>query len=212
MKVGVLASGGGTNLQSLLDAQAAGALGPARIVVVGTNVAGCGALARAQQAGVPTFVLDHKAFAARADFDRALVGKLREAGVELLVLAGFMRLLTGELLRAFPQRVVNIHPGLLPAFPGVHAQKQAFDYGVKLAGCTVHFVDEGTDTGPVIAQTAVPVLDDDDDESLRLRILAEEHRLFPAVVRAIAEGRVTVTGRRVRVAGASAVAGRLGSL
>jgi phosphoribosylglycinamide formyltransferase-1 len=212
MNVGVLASGGGTNLQSLLDAAAHGELGPARIVVVGANVAGCGALGRAQSAGVPTFVLDHKTFATRADFDRALLGKLREAGVQLVVLAGFMRLLTADFLRAFPQRVVNIHPALLPAFPGVHAQKQAFDYGVKLAGCTVHFVDEGTDTGPVIAQAAVPVLDEDDDEQLRLRILAEEHRLFPAAVRAIAEGRVSVAGRRVRVAGAVAADGRLRTL
>jgi phosphoribosylglycinamide formyltransferase-1 len=212
VNIGVLASGGGTNLQSLLDAGGRGELGPGRIVVVGANVAGCGALARAELGGVPTFALDHKAFATRAAFDHALLERLRAAGVELVALAGFMRLLTGDFLRAFPQRVVNIHPALLPAFPGVHAQKQAFDYGVKLAGCTVHFVDEGTDTGPVIAQTAVPVLDGDDDESLRLRILAEEHRLFPAAVRALAEGRVTVTGRRVRVAGAPAVAGRLGSL
>jgi phosphoribosylglycinamide formyltransferase-1 len=212
VKIGVLASGGGTNLQSLLDAASRGELGPGRIVVVGANVAGCGALDRAQQAGVTTFALDHKTFATRAAFDHALLERLRAAGVELLVLAGFMRLLTGEFLRAFPQRVVNVHPALLPAFPGVHAQKQAFDYGVKLAGCTVHFVDEGTDTGPVIAQTAVPVLDDDDEESLRLRILAEEHRLFPAVVRAIAEGRVTVTGRRVRIAGVPPTAGRLSTL
>jgi phosphoribosylglycinamide formyltransferase-1 len=212
VNIGVLASGGGTNLQSLLDAGSRGELGPGRIVVVGANVAGCGALVRAEQAGVPTFALDHKAFATRAAFDQALLERLRAAGVELLVLAGFMRLLTGDFLRAFPRGVVNIHPSLLPAFPGVHAQKQAFDYGVKLAGCTVHFVDEGTDTGSVIAQTAVPVLDGDDEESLRLRILAEEHRLFPAVVRAIAEGRVTVTGRRVRIAGAPTTAGRLSTL
>jgi phosphoribosylglycinamide formyltransferase-1 len=212
MKVGVLASGGGTNLQSLLDAGARGELGPARIVVVGANVAGCGALERAEKAGVARFVLDHKTFGTRAEFDRALLGKLREAGVELVVLAGFMRLLTGDFLRAFPQRVVNIHPALLPSFAGVHAQKQAFDYGVKLAGCTVHFVDEGTDTGPVIGQTAVPVLPDDTEDSLRQRILAEEHRLFPAVIRALAEGRVQVDGRRVRVAGANPPAAPLRSL
>jgi phosphoribosylglycinamide formyltransferase-1 len=118
------------------------------------------------------------------------------------VLAGFMRVLTPAFLDAFPHRVVNIHPALLPSFPGVHGQKQALDYGVKLSGCTVHFVDAGTDTGPIIAQAAVPVLPDDDEDHLRDRILAEEHRLLPAVVRAVAAGRVTVEGRRVRVAGA----------
>jgi phosphoribosylglycinamide formyltransferase 1 len=204
MKIGVLASGGGTNLQALLDAAARGELGPGRIAVVGANVAGCGALTRAATAGVPTFVVDHKVHASRVEFDRAVIAELRAHGVELLVFAGFMRLVTTELLAAFPQRIVNIHPALLPAFPGMHAQAQAFRYGVKVAGCTVHFVDEGTDSGPIIAQAAVPVLDDDDDESLQQRILAEEHRLLPAVVRAIAEGRVRVEGRRVRITDAPA--------
>jgi phosphoribosylglycinamide formyltransferase-1 len=195
VKIAVLASGGGTNLQALIDTP----LAPARLAVVGVNVPGCGALERARAAGIPTFVLDHKGFASRAAFDTALVAALREHGAELVVMAGFMRLVTGVLLEAFPDRVINIHPALLPAFPGTHAQRQAFEYGVKVAGCTVHFVDGQTDAGPVIAQTAVPVLDDDDEERLRLRILAEEHRLLPAVVRAIAEGRVTREGRRVRV-------------
>lgn len=198
-RVGVLVSGGGTNLQALLDAQARGALGPARLVVVGTNVAGCGGLARARAAALDTFVVEHRAHATREAFDRALVAELRARQVGLVVLAGFMRILTAELLDAFPGRVVNIHPSLLPAFPGVHSQAQAFDYGVKVAGCTVHFVELGVDSGPIIAQAAVPVLEDDDAERLRLRILAEEHRLLPAVLRALAEGRVTVTGRRVRV-------------
>jgi phosphoribosylglycinamide formyltransferase-1 len=201
MKTGVLASGGGTNLQSLIDQWRKGALAPAELAVVGANVAGAQALERAAQAGIRTFVLSHKAFATREDFDRALAGELRGRGIELVVLAGFMRVLSPAFLDAFPNRVVNIHPALLPSFPGVHAQKQAFDYGVKVSGCTVHFVDAGTDTGPIIAQTAVPVLDGDDEESLRLRILAEEHRLLPAVVRAVAAGRVTIEGRRVRVAG-----------
>jgi phosphoribosylglycinamide formyltransferase-1 len=126
--------------------------------------------------------------------------------VDLIVLAGFMRLLTPELLATFPHRIINIHPALLPAFPGLHAQTQAWKTGVKLAGCTVHFVDEGTDSGPIIAQAAVPVLDDDDEEHLRLRILAEEHRLLPAVVRAIAEDRVVCEGRRVRITQAGAPA------
>jgi len=204
VKVGVLASGSGTNLQALIDAASRGGMGPARLVVVGANVPGCGALERAAKAGIPTFLRSHKDFATRADFDRALLDELRRHGVGLLALAGFMRILTPTLLDAFPHRVVNIHPALLPSFPGVHAQKQAFDYGVRFSGCTVHFVDGGTDTGPSIAQAVVPVLDGDDEEALRLRILAEEHRLYPAVIRAIAEGRVSVDGRRVHMQGTPA--------
>ena len=143
MKTGVLASGSGTNLQALIHAWKDGSLAPAELVVVGANIAGCLALERAQKAGIATFVLSHKTFAAREDFDRALAAELRDRGVELVVLAGFMRVLTGAFLDAFPQRVLNIHPALLPAFPGIHAQKQALDHGVKLAGCTVHFVDKG---------------------------------------------------------------------
>ena len=200
MKTAVLASGSGTNLQALIDAGKGGALAPAELVVVGVNIAGCGALDRAYKAGIETFVLSHKAYASREDFDRALAAELRGRGVELVVLAGFMRVLTGAFLDAFPLRVLNIHPALLPAFPGIHAQKQAFDYGVKLAGCTVHFVDKGTDTGPIIAQAVVPVLPGDDEDSLGKRILGEEHRLLPAVVRAVAAGHVSVEGRRVQVA------------
>ncbi|HEX4511527.1 MAG TPA: phosphoribosylglycinamide formyltransferase [Burkholderiaceae bacterium] len=198
-RVGVLASGGGTNLQALIDAHVGGALGPARLVVVGSNVAGCGALDRARTAGLDTFVIEHQGHPTREAFDRAVVAELRARQIELVVLAGFMRIVTAELLDAFPARIINIHPSLLPAFPGVHSQQQAFDYGVKVTGCTVHFVELGVDSGPIIAQAVVPVLPDDDAERLRLRILAEEHKLLPAVVRAIAEGRVTVDGRRVRV-------------
>ena len=212
LRLGVLASGSGTNLQALLDAGARGELGPASIAVVAVNVPGCGAIARAEAAGVPTIVLPHKDFTERAAFDAALAAKLRERGVEMVLLAGFMRLLGVDFLSAFPRGVINIHPALSPAFPGTHAQKQAFDYGVRIAGCTVHFVDAGVDTGPIIAQAAVPVLDDDDDEALRKRILAEEHRLYPAVVRALAEDRVVREGRRVRVLGAPPPAGALRSL
>lgn len=201
MKIGVLVSGAGSNLQALLDAGDRGDLGPGRIVVVGANVPGCGALARAERAGVPSFVLDHRGYPTRAPFDLALADRLRQAGVELVVLAGFMRLLTAEFVRGFSGRMINIHPALLPAFPGLHPQRQALDQGVRFSGCTVHFVDEGTDTGPIIAQTVVPILEDDDEARLSRRILAEEHHLLPAVVRALAEGRVTVEGRRVRVAG-----------
>jgi len=200
MNVGVLVSGSGTNLAALIAAQERGALAPARLAVVGANQPACQGLERAREAQIPTFLLDHRSFAGdRSAYDRALVAKLGEHRVELVVLAGFMRLLTPTFLQAFPGRIINIHPALLPAFPGVHAQKQAFEHGVKVTGCTVHFVDEGTDTGPIIAQAAVPVGPDDDLERLRLRILAEEHRLLPEAVVAIAEGRVQVEGRRVRV-------------
>jgi phosphoribosylglycinamide formyltransferase-1 len=213
MKTGVLASGSGSNLQSLIDNWQRGTLAPAELVVVGANVEGCLALDRAQKAGIETFVLSHKAFAVREDFDRAMVTELKKRGVELVVLAGFMRVLTPAFLDAFPKRVVNIHPALLPAFPGVHGQKQAFDYGVKVAGCTVHFVDAGTDTGPIIAQAVVPVLPDDTEETLQKRILTEEHKLLPAAVRTVAAGEVSVEGRRVRVeAPAAFVDARLRSL
>jgi phosphoribosylglycinamide formyltransferase-1 len=199
VNVGVLASGSGTNLQALIDRAAKAELGPARLTVVGVNVPDCAALARARAAALPTFVIDHRDYKTRVAFDQTLLAALRAHQVDLLVLAGFMRVLGDEVIAAFPQRVVNIHPTLLPAFPGVHAHRQTYDYGVKIAGCTVHFVDTGIDTGPVIAQAAVAVQDDDDEEALRARILAEEHRLLPAVVRAIAERRVIVEGRRVRV-------------
>jgi phosphoribosylglycinamide formyltransferase 1 len=199
MNVGVLVSGSGTNLQALINSE----LGPARLAVVGGNVPDCTALQRARLAGLPTFIVDHRDHPERASFDRALADALRAHQVDLVVLAGFMRVLSGELLDAFPGRVINIHPALLPAFAGVHGVRQAYDAAVKIAGCTVHFVDRGVDTGPIIAQTAVPVLEDDDDEALRARILAEEHRLLPAVVRAIAERRVVAEGRRVRVLGAA---------
>jgi phosphoribosylglycinamide formyltransferase-1 len=201
MNVGVLVSGRGTNLQALIDRSNRGELGPARLTVVGGNVPDCPGLARARAAGLPTFVVDHRDYSARAGFDRALVSALRAQQADLVVLAGFMRVLGEDFLASFPERVINIHPALLPAFAGFHAQRQAFDGGVKIAGCTIHFVDNGVDTGPIIAQAAVLVREDDDEEGLRARILAEEHRLLPAVVRAIAERRVVIENRRVRVLG-----------
>lgn len=203
IRVGVLVSGGGTNLQAVLDAVAQKHL-DAEVRVVLSNVAQARALERAKSAGVPTVVLDHKGFASREAFDAAVVEELRARGVELVLLAGFMRIVTPVLLDAFPQRVVNIHPALLPAFPGVHAQRQALDYGVRVAGCTVHLVDAGTDTGPILAQAAVPVLDGDDEDALARRILVEEHKLLPTVLQWFAEGRVEVEARegkrpRVRV-------------
>jgi phosphoribosylglycinamide formyltransferase 1 len=211
--LGVLASGGGTNLQAILDAIAAGKL-DARIAVVVSNVEGAGALERARAAGVPTVVVDHTKHDSRRSFDAALVDVLRARGVEWVVLAGFMRLLTDVLLDAFPMRVVNIHPALLPAFPGVHAQRQALEYGVRITGCTVHLVDRGTDTGPIVAQAAVPVREGDDEETLRLRILEREHELLPRVLQWIAEGRLVAEAAgpaskrtRVRVDGVSPAVG-----
>ena len=199
MNIGVLVSGSGTNLQALIDRGRRGELGPAVLRVVGSNVPDCAALARARAAGLPSFVVDHRDYSARAGFDRALMLGLRAHQVDLVVLAGFMRVLGDEMLAAFPGRIINIHPALLPAFAGVRAQKQAFDAGVRIAGCTIHFVDSGVDTGPIIAQSAVLVHEDDDVEALRARILAEEHRLLPAVVRAIAERRVVIEDHKVRI-------------
>jgi phosphoribosylglycinamide formyltransferase-1 len=201
--LGVLVSGSGTNLQAILDAVAAHTL-DARVAVVISNVHGVGALERAQKAGVETRVIDHGSFDDRRAFDAAVVRALREHSVEVVVLAGFMRLVTDVLLDAFPMGVVNVHPGLLPAFPGIHAQKQALEYGVRVAGCTVHFVDRGTDSGPIIAQAAVPVFDEDDESTLTTRILSKEHELLPRTLQWIAEGRVAiepprVSGGRVRV-------------
>lgn len=189
--LGVLVSGSGTNLQAILDAVASGKLG-ARIGVVVSNVATAKALDRAKKAGVETAVVDHKAHPSREAFDAAVVELLREKGVDCVVLAGFMRIVTPVLLDAFPHRVVNIHPALLPAFPGVHAQRQALAYGVRVSGCTVHLVDTGTDTGPILAQATVPVLDDDTEETLRDRILEKEHTLLPEVLQWFVEDRVEV--------------------
>jgi phosphoribosylglycinamide formyltransferase-1 len=202
--LGVLVSGSGTNLQAILDAIGAGTL-DAKVALVISNVVGAPAIARAERAGVPAKVLEHRAYPSRGDFDAALVREMKDAGVDYVVLAGFMRLLTPTFLEAFPMRVVNVHPALLPAFPGVDAQAQAFAYGVRVTGCTVHFVDAGTDTGPIIAQAVVPVLASDDEGALKARILSKEHALLPRVLQWCAEGRVRVESRggrpRVRVSG-----------
>jgi phosphoribosylglycinamide formyltransferase-1 len=190
LRLGVLLSGSGTNFQAILDGIDRGDLS-AKVCVVISNVATAKGLERAKAKDIPAIVLDHRRYGSRKDFDAAVVEVLDGHGVDYVVLAGFMRVLTTVLLDAFPMRVVNIHPALLPAFPGLNAQSQAFAYGVKVAGCTVHFVDAGTDTGPIIAQAVVPVLNEDDDESLRQRILRAEHYLLPTVLQWIAEGRVT---------------------
>jgi len=189
LNLGVLVSGVGSNLQAILDAIAAGTLN-AQVKVVIANRPGAPALDRARAAGIPALTIPHKDFTSREAFDRALVSALREADVHWVVLAGFMRVLTPEFLDAFQGRIINIHPSLLPAFPGVDAAKQALDYGVKLTGCTVHFVDQGVDSGKIIAQRAVAVEASDDVASLGARIHAAEHELFVSVLREIAAGRI----------------------
>jgi phosphoribosylglycinamide formyltransferase-1 len=189
LALGVLVSGNGTNLQAILDATRDGSL-DARVSCVISNKTDAMALERAARAGVPALAIPHQTFDTRAAFDRALVSALREHGAEWIVLAGFMRVLTPELLRAFPGRVVNVHPSLLPSFPGTNAMRQALAHGVKLTGCTVHFVDEGVDSGPIIAQRAVEVVDGDDEHTLAERMHAAEHALLVGVLRDIAGGRV----------------------
>lgn len=198
VRLAVLLSGSGSNLQALLDACAQPDY-PAQVVCVVSNVPTAFGLERARKAGVPAVALDHKAFGSRADFERALGEELARAGVEWVCLAGFMRLVSADFLARFPGRVLNIHPSLLPAFTGLHAQRQALERGVKIAGCTVHFVDAGMDTGPIIAQAAVPVLPGDDEASLTARILAEEHKLYPLAVRLAVTGKVTREGTGTRV-------------
>jgi len=198
MKLGVLVSGAGTNLQALLDAQARGALAPGAIAVVVSNKPGVPALARAAAAGVPAVVVDHRGFADRGAFEDALHAELAGHRVEAVVLAGFMRVLTAQFVDRFALRIINTHPSLLPAFPGVDAPAQAIAYGVKLAGVSVHFVDASVDGGPIIAQVAVPVADDDDAGTLHARIQREEHRLLPSVVQRLAAGRLSCQGRIVR--------------
>lgn len=189
--LGVLVSGSGTNLQAVIDAVSSGKL-RAKIGVVISNVATAKALDRARAAGIAAVVVDHKAHADRASFDGAVVDVLRDHGVNCVVLAGFMRLITPVLLDAFPDRVVNVHPALLPAFPGINAQAQALAYGVRVTGCTVHLVDAGVDTGPILGQAVVAVHEGDDEATLRDRILVKEHELLPEVLQWIADGRVEV--------------------
>lgn len=198
LRIAVIASGGGTNLQALIDHAAKGTLG-AEIVLVLSNNPQAGALERARRASIPTRCIDHRQFNDREAFDQAVVAALREAGVELVALAGFMRILTPVFIDAFPGRIMNIHPALLPAFPGLHVQRKALEYGARFAGCTVHFVDGGVDTGPIIIQAVVPIHDDDTEESLAARILVQEHRIYPEAVRLFAAGRLQVEEHRVRI-------------
>ncbi len=198
IRIGVLASGSGSNLQSIIDHIEAGLL-TATIALVVSNIPDALALERARKHGIPALAVDHREFLDREAYDAKLVEILQTHGVQLVVMAGFMRILTPVFLRAFPMSIMNIHPAILPSFPGMHAQEKAYAYGVKFSGCTVHFADEGVDTGPIIIQGVVPVYDDDTAESLTARILAEEHRIYPQAIQLYAEGRLVVEGRKVRI-------------
>ncbi len=202
MRIGVLLSGGGTNLQALLDAQRRGELAPADLAVAISNRPGAGGLDRAREAKIPAEVVDHRRYGKdRAAFERDLTAALDRHGARAVVLAGFMRVLTTEFIERYPNRIINTHPSLLPAFPGIRAPEQAIAHGVKVSGCTIHFVDAGVDTGPIIFQSAVEVLDSDDPESLHARIRAEEHRLLPKAAKLLAAGALVCEDRRVRVVG-----------
>jgi phosphoribosylglycinamide formyltransferase-1 len=199
LRIGALASGGGTNLQAIIDRCQDGSL-PAEIVLIISNNEDAGALERARKAGIPALCIDHRSYASREDFDRTVVGALQDAKVDLVILAGFMRIISEIFVEAFPNRIMNIHPALLPAFPGLHVQRKALEYGVRFSGCTVHFVDTGTDTGPIIIQAVVPVLDCDTEATLSARILEQEHQIYPRAIQLFAEGRLRVEGRRVSIA------------
>ena len=205
LRVAVLASGRGSNLQSIINAIEAGQV-QAQIVVVISNKKDAFALERARKHELKDLFVDPKPFAGRPDsreaYDRALLEILQQQEVELVLLAGYMKIVTTVLVNAYANRMMNIHPSLLPSFPGLDVQKKAIDWGCKLAGCTVHFVTEGVDEGPIIIQAAVPVLDDDTPETLAARILVQEHKTYPRAVQLFAEGRLRVDGRRVLIDGA----------
>lgn len=196
--LGVLCSGRGTDLQSIIDAIGRGEVA-ATIAVVLTDKPDAYALTRAKAAGIKAVCIDRKQFDGRQPFEEALIAALDEAGVTLVVLAGFMRILTPYFVRHYAGRIMNIHPALLPSFPGAHAHRDVLAYGVKVSGCTVHFVDEGTDSGPIILQAAVPVLDDDTEETLGARVLEQEHIIYPKAIQLYCEGRLKVEGRHVRI-------------
>jgi phosphoribosylglycinamide formyltransferase-1 len=200
VKLGVLISGEGSNLQAIIDAVGRGEL-RADIRLVISNKAGAHGLERARRAGIAGQFIDHRRFASREEFDHELVAALNAYQVELVACAGFMRLLSSVMIRAFPNRIMNIHPALCPAFPGIDAQRAACDYGVRFSGCTVFFVADGVDDGPIIVQAVVPVLQNDDEQRLAARIHAAEHRIYPYAIRLFQEGRLEVRGRKVLVNG-----------
>jgi phosphoribosylglycinamide formyltransferase-1 len=199
IRIGVLVSGRGSNLQAVIDNIEQGRLS-AGIAVVISDQADAFALERARKHGIPAVHLSAAGYRGRREaYDALLVRELRVHEVDLVILAGFMRIITGVLVREFPNRIMNIHPALLPAFPGLHVQKAAIEHGVKFSGCTVHFVDEGMDTGPIIIQAVVPVLDGDTEDALAARILKQEHKIFSRAIQLFAEGKLKIEGRRVVV-------------
>lgn len=197
-KIGVLVSGRGSNLQAIMDRIADGYL-PLKIAVVISDKSDAYALERAQNAGIKTVAVERKGCASKDEFEAKITAALEEAGCELVVLAGFMRILSGGFVNKWHHKIINIHPALLPSFPGLHGQGQAVAYGVKFSGCTVHFVDEGTDSGPIILQKVVPVLDDDTEDTLADRILVQEHIAIPEALKLWAEDKLEINGRKVKV-------------
>ena len=193
MRVAVFVSGSGSNLQAIIDAS----IPSIEIALVFSNNPDAYALKRAENHGIPTLVVNHRDFKSREEFEGEILKHLEPLGIELIVLAGFMRILSPVLVRAYANRMINLHPALLPSFPGIHAARQAIEAGVKFTGCTVHFVDEGVDSGPIILQAVVPVEDGDDEDSLLQKIHAEEHRIYPEAIRLISEGRIKIEGKRV---------------
>jgi phosphoribosylglycinamide formyltransferase 1 len=197
-RIAVLASGRGSNFQAVIDAIAAGTV-PATCTALVTDNPDAFAIERAKKAGIPVIVVDYGLFPSRHEYERALLSAMQQQKADLFVLAGYMRILGPMIVQEFPGKIVNIHPALLPSFTGLHAQRQAVAYGVKVAGCTVHFVDENLDCGPIILQKCVPVLKDEDEDSLAERILIEEHKCYPEAIRLFCEDRLEITGRTVRI-------------
>jgi phosphoribosylglycinamide formyltransferase-1 len=202
LKIGVLASGRGSNFQSIVDAADSGYLN-AKIVLLITDNPKAYAIERAKKYGIAYLVMKPGEYASKDIYYEAVARELHDRSVGLVALAGFMRVVGKPLIDAFPNRIMNIHPALLPSFPGLHGQRQAADYGVKISGCTVHFVDEGMDTGPIIIQAAVAVRDDDNEDSLSERILRYEHKIYPEAIKLFSEGRLEVVGRKVKIKGSS---------
>jgi len=208
LKIGVLASGRGSNFQAIIDSIEKGGL-KASIELLITDIPDAFAIERAKKHNIKHLFINPKEFASKDDFFKKIADELKARGIELVVLAGFMRIVRKPLIDAFPNKIMNIHPALLPAFPGLHGQKQALDYGARISGCTVHFVDEGMDMGPIIIQAAVPVLHDDTEDTLSRRILSFEHKIYPEAIRFFAEGRIEIKGRIVKIKGHSSVSSNI---
>lgn len=199
INIAVLVSGRGSNLQSIIDNIENGTIPDASVSVVISDIGDAYALDRARKHGIESFFIDPDKYPDKASFEKEIVNIFKKYQIDLILLAGYMRVVGPTILDQYTGKIVNIHPALLPSFPGLHAQQQAFDHGVKVSGCTVHFVDEGVDTGPIIIQRCVPVLEDDTEETLAERILEQEHKIFPEAVRLFVHGRLKIEGRKVRI-------------